>query len=84
MQIKKKDGSLEPYMPEKVVVAAVKAGAPYQTARDIAASLSTRTESVMTTSDVRKYVLSELRSKGAAKSADSWEAYDSKHKKKKK
>ncbi len=82
MQIKKKDGTLEPYMPEKVVVAAVKAGAPYQTARDIAASLSKRTESVMTTADVRKYVLSELRSRGAAKSADSWEAYDSKRKKK--
>jgi len=36
----------------------------------------------MTAADVRKYVLSELRSRGAAKSADTWEAYDSKRKKK--
>ena len=82
MQIKKRDGSLEPYMPEKVVVSAVKSGAPVQTARDIAASLSTRTEPVMKSTDVRTHVLSELRSKGAAKSADTWEAYDRKHKKK--
>lgn len=82
MQIKKNDGTLEPYMPEKVVVAAVKAGAPYQTARDIAASLSTRTESVMTAADVRKYVLTELRSRGATQAADHWEAYDRKRWKK--
>ncbi len=82
MQIKKRDGSLEPYMPEKVVVAAVKCGAPYQTARDIAASLSKRPESVMNATDVKTYILTELRSKGAAKAADNWEAYDRKHKKK--
>lgn len=82
MEIKKRDGSTEQFMPEKVVVSAVKSGAPYQTAREIAASLSSRTESVMKSSDVRTYVLSELRSRGAAKSADSWESYDRKHKKK--
>ena len=82
MQIKKRNGELEPYMPEKVVVAAVKAGAPYDTSRDIAASLSKRTEAVMTAADVRKYVLTELRSRGQEKAATKWEAYDRKRRKK--
>jgi len=67
-------------MPEKVVVSSVKAGAPYETAKEIASSLSSRSESVMKSSDVREYVLSELRSRGAASSADAWEAYDREHK----
>ncbi|MFX1483861.1 MAG: ATP cone domain-containing protein [Promethearchaeota archaeon] len=81
MKITKRDGSTEAFMPEKVVVSAVKAGAPYETAREIASSLSSRSESVMESSAVRDYVLSELRSRDAASSADAWEAYDREHKK---
>ena len=81
MEIKKRSGSTEIFMPEKVVVSAVKCGCPYDTAREIASSLSKRSESVMDSSEVRTYVLSELRSRGAASSADAWESYDREHKK---
>ena len=81
MEIKKRSGSTEIFMPEKVVVSAVKCGCPYDTAREIASSLSKRSESVMESSEVRTYVLSELRSRGAASSADAWESYDREHKK---
>ena len=77
MEIKKRSGSTEVFMPEKVVVSAVKCGCPYDTAREIASSLSSRSESVMESSQVREYVLTELRSRGAASAADSWESYDS-------
>jgi len=82
MKIEKRDGSTEAFMPEKVVVSSVKAGAPYETAKEIASSLSSRSESTMKSSEVREYVLSELRSRGATSSADAWEAYDREHKKK--
>jgi len=81
MKVIKRDGSTEAFMPEKVVVSAVKAGAPYETARDIASSLSKRSESTMKSSEIRKHVLSELRTRKAAKAADAWEAYDRTHKK---
>ena len=80
MEIKKRDGSTEIYMSEKVVVSAVKCGAPYEIAREIAGSLSERSEATMKSSEIREYVLTELRSKGAASAADSWEAYDKKRK----
>lgn len=76
MEIKKRDGSTEIYMPEKVVVSAVKCGAPYEIAREIASSLAERSEAKMRSSEIRKYVLTELRSKGATSAANSWEAYD--------
>ncbi len=78
MEIKKRSGSTEVFMPEKVVVSAVKCGCPYNTAREIASSLSSRTEAVMESTEIREYVLSELRSKGQSSAADSWEAYDKK------
>jgi len=81
MKVKKRDGSTEVFMPEKVVVSAVKAGAPYDTARDIASSLSKRSESTMKSTEIRNYVLSELRSRKAATAADAWETYDRTHKK---
>lgn len=68
-------------MPEKVVVSAVKSGAPYETARDIASSLSNRSESTMQSTEIRSYVLTELRSREAAAAADAWESYDKTHKK---
>lgn len=80
MEIKKRDGSTEIYMPEKVVVSAVKSGAPYEISREIASSLSERSEATMKSSEIREHVLTELRSKGATSAADSWEAYDKKKK----
>ena len=81
MEVIKRDGSTEIFMPEKVVVSAVKSGAPYETARDIASSLSTKSESTMKSTEIRSYVISELRSRKAASAADAWESYDQTHKK---
>ncbi|MGY5879245.1 MAG: ATP cone domain-containing protein [Candidatus Thorarchaeota archaeon] len=81
MEVVKRNGSTEIFMPEKVVVSAVKSGAPYETARDIASSLSSRSESTMKSTEIRSYVISELRSRKAATAADAWESYDQKHKK---
>ena len=81
MEVIKRDGSTEIFMPEKVVVSAVKSGAPYETARDIASSLSTKSESTMKSTEIRSYVISELRSREAASAADAWESYDQTHKK---
>ena len=76
MEVKKRNGSTELFMPEKVVVSAVKSGASYEVAREIASSLSSRKEETMASSEIREYVLTELRSKGASSAADSWESYD--------
>jgi transcriptional regulator NrdR family protein len=76
MEVKKRDGSTEVYMPEKVVVSAVKCGCPYDTAREIASSLSERSESTIESTEIREYVLSELRSREASSAADAWEVYD--------
>ena len=81
MEVVKRNGSTEVFMPEKVVVSAVKSGAPYETARDIASSFSSRSESKMKSTEIREYVISELRSRKAASAADAWESYDQKHKK---
>jgi transcriptional repressor NrdR len=81
MKVTKRDGSTEVFMSEKIVVSAVKAGAPYETARDIASSLSKRKESTMKSSEIRKHVLSELRTRKATAAADAWEAYDREQKK---
>ncbi|MDF1541046.1 MAG: ATPase [Candidatus Thorarchaeota archaeon] len=82
MEIKKRSGSTEIFMPEKIVVSAVKCGCPYDTAREIASSLSSRSESIMASSEVREYVLSELRSRNASSSADAWESYEREYKSK--
>jgi transcriptional repressor NrdR len=80
IDVKKRSGSTEVFMPEKVVVSVVKSGAPYEITREIADSLSSRTESVMESSAIREYVLSELRSRGQTSVVDSWKSYDSEHK----
>lgn len=76
MDVKKRSGSTEVFMPEKIVVSAVKCGCPYETARDIASSLSSRSETMMESSQIREYVLSELRSRGQTSAAESWETYE--------
>ncbi|NHI84332.1 MAG: ATPase [Candidatus Thorarchaeota archaeon] len=76
MEVRKRDGSTEIFMPEKVVVSAVRSGAPYETAKEIASSLSKRSERAIESKEIRSYVLSELRSRDAEKAADAWESYE--------
>jgi transcriptional repressor NrdR len=76
MQVKKRNGSLEAFMPEKVVVSIVKSGAPYKDARSIADSLSRRSESTMESSSIRDYIHTELKSRGFASAVEDWNEYD--------
>ena len=80
MQIRKRDGSIEAFMPEKVVVSIVKSGAPYKDARSIADSLSNRNEKIMETTDVRDFVHSELKSRGHKSSIENWNRYETEEK----
>lgn len=76
MQVRKHDGTLEAFMPEKVVVSIVKSGAPYEDARSIAEALSSRSEATMESSEIREFVHSQLQSKGHEASVESWLEYD--------
>ena len=76
MEVKKRDGTTEAFMTEKVVVSVVKSGAPYEDAREIASSLSSRSESVLESSEIREYVISELTSRGQTSAVEHWEEYD--------
>jgi transcriptional regulator NrdR family protein len=81
MDVKKKSGKTEQFMPEKIVVALVKAGAPYDTAKQIAQSVSAKPVSTMKTSDIREEVLKQLKAKNLNSVAAHWETYDKEKKK---
>ncbi len=76
MQVKKRDGSLEAFMPEKVVVSIVKSGAPYSDARSIADSFSSSSESQMESSDIRTQIHSALKTRGFSSAISHWNSYD--------
>ncbi|MEM2142664.1 MAG: ATP cone domain-containing protein [Candidatus Thorarchaeota archaeon] len=76
MQVRKRDGSIEAFMPEKIVVSIVKSGAPYETAREIAATISERTEAQLDTSVIRELVLDQLKRRGHEQSVIHWREYD--------
>lgn len=57
----KKDGRTEPFIKEKIVVSAVKAGAPVETARDIADKIEKHPKETIETKWVRKKVSDELK-----------------------
>jgi transcriptional repressor NrdR len=76
MQVRKQDGTLEAFMPEKVVVSIVKSGAPYEDARSVADSLSRRSQKILESSEIRDFVHSELLSKGYESSVENWTQYE--------
>ena len=57
----KKDGRKEPFIKEKIVTSAVKAGAPVEIARDIAEKIEKNLEDSIKTQYVKKQVLDELK-----------------------
>ena len=77
MQVRKQDGTLEAFMPEKVVVSIVKSGAPYEDARSIAESLSKRSENVLDASEIKDFVHSQLKAKGHHSAVASWNEFES-------
>ena len=76
MQVQKQDGTLQEFMPEKVVVSIVKTGAPYKDARSIAESLSNRSEDILKSSEIREFVHSQLKSRGHHSAIASWNEFD--------
>ena len=56
----KKDGRKEPFIKEKIVVSAVKSGAPIDIARDIARKIEKHPEETIKTAWVRTRVVHEL------------------------
>ena len=56
----KKDGKIQPFIKEKIVVSAVKTGAPVDVARKIADKIEKNPKEDIRTSLIRKQVLDEL------------------------
>jgi len=57
----KRDGRKEPFVKEKIVVSAVKTGAPVTVARDIADKIEQHPKDELKTSWIRQNVLDELK-----------------------
>jgi transcriptional regulator NrdR family protein len=57
----KKDGRIEPFIKEKIIVSAVKAGANVGIARKIAEKIEKQKEENIRTNWIRQYVLKELK-----------------------
>lgn len=63
VRIEKRDGRSEIFVAEKIVVSAVKSGAPADIARKIAKEIEARLEEGMPTKDIKRMVLEMLREK---------------------
>ncbi len=71
----KKDGRKEEFIPEKIVVAAVKSGAPPEEARKIAKKIESIEKEEIETSQIRSIVLEELKKVNPVWH-ERWVAYD--------
>ena len=71
----KKNGEKEPFIKEKIVVSAVKAGAPVKIARDIAKKVEDHPDIEIKTIWIREFVLKNLKYHNQ-KWHDNWINYD--------
>jgi transcriptional regulator NrdR family protein len=71
----KKNGNKEIFIKEKIVVSAVKAGAPVKVARDIAKQVEEHAEDEVKTKWLRQYVLNKLKYHNS-EWHDNWINYD--------
>jgi transcriptional regulator NrdR family protein len=62
-KVTKRDGSVEEYIPEKIVVSIVKTGAPVDLARQIVKDVEKMVKDKTSTEEIRKKVLEDLKSK---------------------
>ena len=62
-QVAKRDGSIEEFVPEKIVVSCIKAGAPVGIAREIAAFVTEKVKIETSTPEIRRFVLWMLHQK---------------------
>lgn len=77
MIIKKRDGKKEQFIPEKIVVSSIKAGAPPEVAREIAKKIEAQLSSLneMSTTELRDMILNMLSEKNP-EWKENWVAYD--------
>jgi transcriptional repressor NrdR len=81
MRVMRKDGREEEFVPEKIVVAVVKAGGKVELARVIAREVSSALagNEIVTTQQIRNEVLKKLQELDAT-TYNSWISYDSEKK----
>ena len=70
VDIVKRDGRKEPFVPEKITVSAMKSGAPPDDARRIAQAIERDVREGTTTDEIRRRVLEQLRARNP-----SWEQH---------
>jgi hypothetical protein len=73
--VRKRDGQLEEFVPEKVIVSALKSGASVAVARRIAKDVESQTRNETPTDEIRRLVLSRLREENPALEQN-WQTYD--------
>lgn len=75
MMVKKRDGRRETYVPEKIVVSALKTGASPETARKIAAEIGKSAKDGITTLSIREKALGLLKAENPEWERN-WMVYD--------
>ena len=60
-QVMKRDGRTEEFIPEKIIVSIVKVGAPVDLARQIAKDIQSKVKEKISTTEIRRIVLEDLR-----------------------
>ncbi len=60
-QVIKRDGRTEEFIPEKIIVSIVKVGAPVDLARQIAKDIQSKVKDKISTAEIRRIVLEDLR-----------------------
>ncbi|MEM0159991.1 MAG: ATP cone domain-containing protein [Candidatus Micrarchaeaceae archaeon] len=77
MKVKRRNGKVEDFIREKIVVAVVKAGGNIKTARDIASEIESEfgRRDTVTTEEIRSEVLKKLETRDS-KAYDSWIRFD--------
>jgi transcriptional repressor NrdR len=73
--VAKRDGRTEEFMPEKIVVSVVKVGVPADVARKIARDIQGKVKGKISTAEIRKIVLENLR-KGKLQWEQDWLIYE--------
>ena len=63
IMVKKRDGRTEPFVPEKIVVSAIKSGAPPDVARTIASGIERHATDGVSTKDLKGRVVGMLKMK---------------------
>ncbi len=73
--VRKRDGQLEEFVPEKVTVSALKSGASVAVARRIAKDVEAQSRDEIASSEIRRLVLSKLRQENPVLEQN-WQTYD--------